>query len=1132
MSEALDLPPAYQRVKPIERGRCRPGEVAALDSEALRKLYEHRRNTVAAHQSSIDFALNQVGSDQAIVRMMAGVDFGDLGSMTPRQAAYAEATLLHLDGFGEDHAIGVWNHVRGVPFALEAFAGYCSSKPGNRSRLLDFMAPARQLLDLVRSAPDEIHAEAMAVAARLRAQNGTGSGFVRTLTAFLFSERSDQDGTGSQFVRALTTFLFPERSDWFTADLGAAGLGMLPATGLVPSVVTAEQAAIVGKLVQDGPKWTWDGDEAVELTFLTIAGAQALPLLLAWHDGRPDRDKQLSEPRKKALELISRVPGDAAMRALAERDDGRPERLAYLHSAAERFPDSALRVLSAMAPAQASIQVIAAVVAADPDRARAMLPELGKEARERVAAVIEQNSVDIVAASQIPDITDIPGILIRPPWSDPGAKRPKPVVLDGLTSSPDVDVVWLPGEREQWLGRGASGWEPRQGWPAIAEQIAEWRGQPEKADDPMTPVALYFAAYAPPELVGPLLEDGWRPPLRRADDRARAFVARYEVRALPTVLAISGLPGVRARLLQPFVSAELAASLVEGMTRRRSLARGAALGWLRRHPEAAVRHLLPTALGRAGLPRRNAEAALRWLAAEGTDVVGLAGATHGAAAGVALKELMADGALGTFPRTMPETPAWARPSVLPTIRLQDGTAALPPRAVRTVVEMLQISKPEAPYPGLEIVKELCDGSSLGEFVFALFQNWQESGSPDRHHWAVDAMGQLGDDGTVARLEPLIGPWTTDRHYTLVDDTLTVLGMIGGDRALAVLHAVVQKGRRKAVRRRAEGRFQDVAQSLDLTADELADRVVPTLGLSAEGTLRLDYGPRSFDVGFDEVLRPRITDEAGKVLARMPRPVKTDDQELAKAAYQQFTELKKAAQTVATDQIQRLEKAMFTRRRWEPDGFAAHLVAHPLLRHLVRRLVWGVYAADGSVIGSFRVAEDLSYADAHDAHYEIPEGATLGVAHPVELGPVVDRWCELFADYEILQPLDQLGRPALGLTQDELAGRTLTRFERVVLNPAQVAALEPRGWYCGPVGDPPVWPRFLRPLGDDRYVILDISPGLRGGVASGSGYQNVQRVWLSVAAEDASFELHSVPLSELGAAQASEILWDLAEVSAR
>jgi hypothetical protein len=209
-----------------------------------------------------------------------------------------------------------------------------------------------------------------------------------------------------------------------------------------------------------------------------------------------------------------------------------------------------------------------------------------------------------------------------------------------------------------------------------------------------------------------------------------------------------------------------------------------------------------------------------------------------------------------------------------------------------------------------------------------------------------------------------------------------------------------------------------------------------------------------------------------------------------------------------------------------------MVAHPLLRHITRRLVWGVYGPDGATVGSFRIAEDLSYADAHDAHYDVPDGATIGVAHPVELGPAVTEWSEVFADYEILQPLDQLGRPSLELTAAERSGRLLERFQKIVLDPTEIAALEPRGWFSGPVGDPPVWSRFLRALDDDRYMIVDIKPGLRGGVAAGSGYQTVERVWLSVAGEHASLELHSVPLSELGAVAASEILRDLTEVTGR
>ncbi|ACU69534.1 WGR domain-containing protein [Catenulispora acidiphila DSM 44928] len=1086
MSGVVELPKAYQKVKPVERGRCRPDQVPAVDAAAMQQLYERRRGSVAHHQTKIDAAMRNPASDKDLVSSMKGVDFGDLSTGTPLQAAVAEAALVTVEDFGDDAAIGVWHHIRGVPFALEAFVDYCHLDSWPRVGwlqqipvLLDRMGMARRLLDLVRAAPDDVRADTMALAERLRAEDLVGCGFARTVA----------------------TFLFPERSDWLEEDLAAAGSRELPAASLIPSVATPEQAAAVGEMMRAGAKWTWDGDPAIEATFLTVAGDQALLFLLAWHDGQFTGTKRLTAARRRVLDLISRIPGDAAVRALAERDTGNPETLAYLHAAAERFPESALRVLSAMEPTPATTHVLAALNRTEPAGA---------------------------AATEI----QIPAILSRPPWSDPKAKRPKPLVVEGLTAPSDVSAAWLPGERERWLGRGA-GWEPSQGWAAIAEQIAVWRTQPAKPDDPLTPVALYFAAYASPDLVRPLLADGWKPALRRADDRALAFVARYEVLALPAVQAIRGLPADRGRLLQPFVSADVATSMVEGMTRRCSVARGAALGWLRRHAEPAVGFLLPAALGKAGPQRRNADAALRWLAAEGTDVVGVAIAAHGEAVGVAVKELLSEGGLGTYPRSMPETPMWAMPSVLPAIRLKDGTATLPARAAQTVVEMLQISKPEAPHPGLEVVKELCDEPSLGEFAFALFENWRATGSDTSHRWAFDAMGLLGDDGTVARLEPLIGPWTTARDYALVGDALTVLGMIGGSRALAALHTVVQKGRRKPVRRRAAERFQDVAASLDLAADDLADRVVPTLGLGADGTLRLDYGPRSFGVGFDELLRPRITDESGKLLPRMPRPVKKDDEELATAAYQQFTEVKKAAQIIAVDQIKRLDKAMFTRRRWDPEGFAAHMVAHPLLCHITRRLVWGVYGSDGAPIGSFRIAEDLSYADVHDAHYEIPDGATIGVAHPVELGPAVAEWSEVFADYEILQPLDQLGRPALELTAAERASWMLERFQRVVLDANHIAALEPRGWYSGPVGDPPVWSRFLRPLGeDDRYLIVDISPGLKGGVAAGSGYQRIERVWLSVAGEQASPVLHAVPLSELDPVPASEILRDLTEVTGR
>src|SRR5690606_22716523 len=120
-------------------------------------------------------------------------------------------------------------------------------------------------------------------------------------------------------------------------------------------------------------------------------------------------------------------------------------------------------------------------------------------------------------------------------------------------------------------------------------------------------------------------------------------------------------------------------------------------------------------------------------------------------------------------------------------------------------------------------------------------------------------------------------------------------------------------------------------------------------LEADGRTVLDYGRRRFVVGFDEQLRPYVADEDGTRRKDLPKPGATDDQTLAPAAYHRFAALKKDVRTVARDQIRRLEQAMVMQRRWTADEFRALFVAHPLLWHLVRRLVWGVYDTDGALV---------------------------------------------------------------------------------------------------------------------------------------------------------------------------------------
>ncbi|MGW5159328.1 DUF4132 domain-containing protein [Nonomuraea wenchangensis] len=49
----------------------------------------------------------------------------------------------------------------------------------------------------------------------------------------------------------------------------------------------------------------------------------------------------------------------------------------------------------------------------------------------------------------------------------------------------------------------------------------------------------------------------------------------------------------------------------------------------------------------------------------------------------------------------------------------------------------------------------------------------------------------------------------------------------------------------------------------------------------------------------------------------------------------------SVRSVAGDAIHRLEQATVNRRRWSAGDFGRLLVGHPLLWHIVRRLVWGL-----------------------------------------------------------------------------------------------------------------------------------------------------------------------------------------------
>jgi len=417
------------------------------------------------------------------------------------------------------------------------------------------------------------------------------------------------------------------------------------------------------------------------------------------------------------------------------------------------------------------------------------------------------------------------------------------------------------------------------------------------------------------------------------------------------------------------------------------------------------------------------------------------------------------------------------------------------------------------------LKRLCDPQSLRDFAWTVFVKWLGRNAPAKHKWALTMLGDFGDDDIVAKLAPLVAEWPGQAAHARAVLGLSVLGAIGTDAALRAIYRLSQRAKFGGLKGEAQHAITRIAKQRGLTEEELADRLVPDLDLDDDGSTTLDFGSRSFRVGFDEGLRPYVIADEGKRLDDLPKPKQSDDATRAAEALATWNSLKKEVRAIASLQLERLEKAMCAERRWHADAFRLYFIEHPLLRHLARRLVWGVYRdapltdppqagrhehplTDPPQAGrhehplthTFRVAEDGSLADASDAVATIPDDGFVGIAHTLDLdAATLTRWSRVFAEYEILQPFMQLARDVHKMTDEERKSRKVTRFANLDVPGGAVMGLLSHGWSRGSVEDNGYVYELHHPLATIR-----LDPGIAFGMGGEQPNQKFSAVTLTKA----------------------------------
>lgn len=286
------------------------------------------------------------------------------------------------------------------------------------------------------------------------------------------------------------------------------------------------------------------------------------------------------------------------------------------------------------------------------------------------------------------------------------------------------------------------------------------------------------------------------------------------------------------------------------------------------------------------------------------------------------------------------------------------------------------------------------------------------------------------------------------HRAQLAALMTALAANGHPDALALLQSAARGHTMRSIQKTATALLEQVARWRGWSADELADRMIPTAGFDDDGALRLSYGERTV------IARPTpeggvvLTGADGRPLKSLPAARASDDPGEADAAKKRLGSARRQVKAAMSLQTARLYEAMCASRTWPADQWRELLADHPLVGRLVTRLIWEALP-DGV---RFRPAEDGALLGVDDAAVELAPGAAVRLAHRTALsGAEAHAWRRHLADYEVNPPFDQLEAAAPDVPADATAVRA-PGGRRVTTAFALRRAAAKRGWRRAPAED--------------------------------------------------------------------------------
>ena len=329
-----------------------------------------------------------------------------------------------------------------------------------------------------------------------------------------------------------------------------------------------------------------------------------------------------------------------------------------------------------------------------------------------------------------------------------------------------------------------------------------------------------------------------------------------------------------------------------------------------------------------------------------------------------------------------------------------------------------------------MLTEILDTSSFTNALEMLYIYWKDSNYEAAKKNILIPYLLYSDNSKIDKVYPLIKEFAKGSRTVMGAFIVKCIALNGKSYALILVDSLTRKAPTAKIKEVAIETMENAAYLLDMTTDELSDRIIPNFGFDRKGEKVLRYGgeaKRTFTLSINNDLELTITDnDKQKIIKSLPAPNSKDGKTEADNAKKECTALKKEIKTLVQSQKIRLQKVLLNGRKWTYDNFKTVFVENPIMNLFALKLIWGVYDENNNLIESFRYMEDGTFNTVDEEEYTLKENALITLVHPSELNSdTISKWKTQLSDYEISQPIEQLDFKYEEITEKDISEDKIT-----------------------------------------------------------------------------------------------------------